>query len=51
MATDDWVPVGLDLIGPVGFGAGMGLLGLRPLDRVISPLIVLASGLSLVASG
>jgi hypothetical protein len=34
----------------VGFvAAGLGLLGLRPLDRAISPLLVLASGLSLVA--
>jgi hypothetical protein len=34
----------------VGFvAAGLGLLGLRPLDRAISPLLVLSSGLSLVA--
>lgn len=47
---EDWVPVGLYMIGMVGFvGAGLGMLGLRPLDRAISPVLVLASGLSLVA--
>lgn len=47
---DDWVPAGLYAIGMVGFvAAGLGILGLRPLDRAISPLLVLASGLSLVA--
>ncbi|HUE86117.1 MAG TPA: hypothetical protein VMO26_08570 [Vicinamibacterales bacterium] len=46
----DWIPVGLYAIGMVGFvAAGLGLLGLGPLDRAISPLLVLASGLSLVA--
>jgi hypothetical protein len=46
----DWIPAGLYAIGMVGFvGAGLGILGVRPLDRAISPLLVLASGLSLVA--
>ena len=50
LSIDDWTPVGLYGVGMVGFiAAGMGLLGLRPLDRAISPLLVLASGLSLVA--
>lgn len=50
MAIDDWTPAILYAIGMVGFVAGgMGLLGLRPLDRAVSPLLVLASGLSLVA--
>lgn len=50
MLVDDWTPVGLYGIGMVGFvAAGLGLLGLRPFDRAISPLLVLASGLSLVA--
>ena len=50
MLINDWTPVGLYSIGMVGFvAAGLGLLGLRPLDRAISPLLVLASGLSLVA--
>src|SRR5262245_6248879 len=50
MLINDWVPVGLYAVGMVGFvAAGLGLLGLRPLDRAISPLLVLASGLSLVA--
>ena len=48
--TGDWMPVALYGISMVGFvAAGLGLLGLRPLDRVISPLLVLASGASLVA--
>jgi hypothetical protein len=52
MLIDDWIPVGLYAVGMIGFvGAGLGLLGLRPLDRAISPLLVLASGLSLVALG
>jgi len=47
---DDWIPAGLYAIGMVGFvGAGLGILGLRPLDRAISPLLVLSSGLSLIA--
>lgn len=46
----DWVPVGLYMIGMVGFvAAGLGMLGLRPLDRAISPVLVVASGFSLVA--
>jgi hypothetical protein len=50
LSVDDWMPVGLYGVGMVGFvAAGLGLLGLRPLDRAISPLLVLASGLSLVA--
>jgi hypothetical protein len=48
--VDDWTPVVLYAVGMMGFvAAGLGLLGLRPLDRAISPLLVLASGLSLVA--
>ena len=50
VAIDDWIPIGLYAIGVAGFvAAGMGLVGLRPLDVAISPLLVLASGLSLVA--
>jgi hypothetical protein len=50
VAIDDWIPIGLYTIGMVGFvTAGLGILGLKPLDRAISPLLVLASGLSLVA--
>jgi hypothetical protein len=50
LSVDDWTPVGLYGVGMVGFvAAGLGLLGLRPLDRAISPLLVLSSGLSLVA--
>jgi hypothetical protein len=46
----DWVPLGLYMIAMVGFVvAGLGLLGLRPLDGAISPMLVLSSGLSLVA--
>jgi hypothetical protein len=42
--------VGLYIIAMVGFVvAGLGLLGLRPLDAAISPLLILSSGLSLVA--
>ena len=41
---DDWTPVALYAVGMVGFViAGLGLMGLRPLDRAISPLLVLAS--------
>src|SRR5918993_5960773 len=47
---DDWTPAALYGIGMVGFvAAGLGLLGVRPFSRAISPLLVLASGLSLVA--
>jgi uncharacterized protein YndB with AHSA1/START domain len=50
LLVDDWTPVGLYGVAMVGFvAAGLGLLGLRPLDRAISPILVLASGLSLVA--
>lgn len=50
IAIDDWIPVGLYAVGMVGFvTAGVGILGLRPFDRAISPLLVLSSGLSLVA--
>jgi hypothetical protein len=50
MLINDWIPVGLYAIGLIGFvAAGLGILGLRPLDRAISPLLVLASGLSLIA--
>lgn len=46
----DLMPTALYSISMVGFvAAGLGMLGVRPLDRVISPLLVLASGLSLVA--
>jgi hypothetical protein len=47
---DDWIPAGLYAFGMIGFvAAGLGILGLRPLDRAISPLLVLSSGLSLIA--
>jgi hypothetical protein len=50
MLIDDWIPAGLYAFGLVGFvAAGLGILGLRPLDRAISPLLVLSSGLSLIA--
>jgi hypothetical protein len=50
MLVDDWTPVVLYGIAMAGFvAAGLGILGLRPLDSAISPLLVLASGLSLVA--
>jgi hypothetical protein len=50
IAIDDWIPVGLYAVGMVGFvTAGLGILGVKPLDRAISPLLVLSSGLSLVA--
>ena len=50
MLVDDWTPLGLYGIAMVGFvAAGLGLLGLRPFDRAVSPLLVLSSGLSLVA--
>ena len=40
MLIDDWIPAGLYAVGMVGFvAAGLGLLGLRPLDRAISPLL------------
>jgi hypothetical protein len=47
---DDWMPVALYAFAMVGFvAAGLGMLGLRPLDAAISPVLVLASGLSLIA--
>ena len=47
---NDWMPVGLYMVAMIGFVvAGLGMLGLRPLDSMISPILVLASGLSLVA--
>lgn len=50
LSSDNWMPVLLYGVSMVGFvGAGLGLLGLRPLDRAVSPLLVLASGWSLVA--
>lgn len=50
MLVDDWTPALLYGVATVAFvAAGLGLLGFRPVDRVISPLLVLASGLSLVA--
>jgi hypothetical protein len=50
LLIEDWIPVGLYTVAMLGFvAAGLGLLGLRPLDRAISPLLVLAAGLSLVA--
>jgi hypothetical protein len=50
VTIDDWIPIGLYAFGMIGFvTAGLGILGLKPLDRAISPLLVLASGLSLVA--
>ena len=50
VSSDNWMPVALYGVAMVGFvGAGLGLLGLQPLDRAISPLLVLSSGWSLVA--
>jgi azurin len=50
LSDGDWVPVALYAVSMIGFvGAGIGILGLRPFDRAISPLLVLASGWSLVA--
>ncbi len=44
-----WQPIAIYSISMVGFvAAGLGLLGMRPMDYFISPLLVLASGLSLV---
>lgn len=49
-AMNDWMPVGLYMVAMIGFViAGLGMLGLRPLDSAISPVLVLSSGLSLVA--
>src|SRR5688572_11523427 len=50
LSGGDWIPVALYAVSMIGFvAAGFGLLGLRPLDRIISPLLVLSSGWSLVA--
>jgi hypothetical protein len=49
LLIDDWFPVTFYIVTTTGFvTAGLGLLGVRPLDRAISPLLVLSSGLSLV---
>ena len=46
----DWVPVGLYVIAMIGFVvAGLGLLGLKPFEAAISPVLVVSSGLSLIA--
>ena len=50
IAIDDWTPALLYAFSMVGFvAAGLGLLGLRPFERAISPLLVPSSALSLVA--
>jgi hypothetical protein len=50
LLVDDWTPVILYGIAMVGFvAAGLGLLGVRPFDAAISPVLVLSSGFSLVA--
>ena len=46
----DAIAVSLYAIGMIGFvSAGLGLLGLQPFVSALGPLLVLASGLSLVA--
>jgi azurin len=46
----DWIPVALYAVSMVGFvAAGFGILGMRPFDRAISPLLVLSSAWSMVA--
>ena len=46
----DWMPVALFGVSTVGFvAAGLGLLGMRPMERVISPLLVISSAWSLIA--
>ena len=46
----DWMQVFLYSVSMAGFvAAGLGLLGVRVLDRLISPLLVVASAWSLVA--
>ena len=48
--TDDGMPVALYGVSMIGFvAAGLGMLGQRPFNRVISPLLVVASGWSFVA--
>lgn len=50
LLREDWTNVAFFGVSTVGFvGAGLGLLGLRPLDRLISPLLLVASTWSLVA--
>ncbi len=50
LSSDNWMPVALYGVSMVGFvAAGLGILGLKPLHRAISPLLVLASAWSLVA--
>lgn len=50
IAIGDWTPVLFYTVSLIGFViAGLGLLGLRPLAGAISPLLVLSSGLSIVA--
>lgn len=49
-SSDNWMPVALYGVSMVGFvAAGLGMLGLKPLHRAISPLLVLSSAWSLVA--
>jgi azurin len=50
LTSGDWVPAALYGACMVGFvAAGLGLLGQRPFDRAVSPLLVVASAWSLVA--
>jgi azurin len=50
LSDGDWVPIALYAGSMIGFvAAGTGILGLRPFDRAISPLLVVASGWSLIA--
>lgn len=50
VTSGDGMPIALYGVSMVGFvAAGLGLLGVRPLDRVISQCLVLASAWSLVA--
>lgn len=48
--TGDWLPFVLYVAATLGFFfAGLGLLGVPLLQQAISPLLVLAAGLSLIA--
>ena len=50
LSGGDWIPVALYGVSMVGFvAAGLGMLGLRGPDRLISPLLVLASAYSLIS--
>ena len=50
MAVDDWTPALLYTLSMIGFvAAGLGMLGQRPFEYAISPVLVLSSGLSIVA--